>query len=357
MRLSTLAATLGLSLKGNDREFIGLNTLEAATEDDVSFLANPKYTHFLSSTRACAVIVSPEFADQVPTALISSNPYFDFARAASLFVRKQGEYEGISPLSVVHPSVSLGESCTVHPHAHIGARSRLGDNCVVFPGAYVGEDCVLGNDCVLYPNAVLLAGVELGDACIINAGAVIGTDGFGFQRVEGQMIKVPQIGTVKLAQGVDVGANTCIDRATLGATSVGKDSKLDNLVQLGHNVTLGEQCLIISQVGIAGSTKVGDRVIMAGQAGIAGHLTIGNDVTIGPQAGVPKDIPSGTTGSGSPFMDSTKFMRTAVLLPKLPEMNRRLQQMEKELEALRQQLALLANTGNVDTDLPGQEES
>jgi UDP-3-O-[3-hydroxymyristoyl] glucosamine N-acyltransferase len=228
---------------------------------------------------------------------------------------------------------------------------------VLFPGAYVGEDCILGKDCVLYPNSVLLAGVELGDSCIINAGAVIGTDGFGFQRVEGQMMKIPQIGTVKLAQGVDVGANTCIDRATLGATYVGKDSKLDNLVQLGHNVTLGEQCLIISQVGIAGSTKVGDRVIMAGQAGIAGHLAIGDDVTIGPQAGVPKNIPSGTTGSGSPFMDSARYMRSSVLLPKLPEMNRRLQQMEKQLEALRQQVALLSDTSTAETDPAGQEES
>lgn len=357
MLLSALASVLGLTLKGNDREFTGLNTLEAATEDDVSFLANPKYTHFLSSTRACAVIVSSEFANQIPTALISANPYFDFARAASLFVHKQGEFDGISSLSVIHPSASLGESCTVHPHAHIGARSRLGSNCVLFPGAYVGEDCILGKDCVLYPNSVLLAGVELGDSCIINAGAVIGTDGFGFQRVEGQMMKIPQIGTVKLAQGVDVGANTCIDRATLGATYVGKDSKLDNLVQLGHNVTLGEQCLIISQVGIAGSTKVGDRVIMAGQAGIAGHLAIGDDVTIGPQAGVPKNIPSGTTGSGSPFMDSARYMRSSVLLPKLPEMNRRLQQMEKQLEALRQQVALLSDTSTAETDPAGQEES
>ncbi len=334
--LSALAAHLGLALKGEDCEFSGLNTLEAATEHEVSFLANPRYTHFLGTTRACAVIVAPGFADHVQRALISSNPYFDFARASALFVRKQGEFSGISEQAVIHPTAVLGEGCVVHPFAHIGPRARLGAGCVLFPGAYIGEDCVLGKGCVLYPHAVVLAGVTLGDACVLHSGAVLGTDGFGFTRVAGTMQKVPQIGTVTLADGVDVGANACIDRSTLGSTSIGKDTKLDNLVQIGHNVTLGEQCLIISQVGIAGSTKVGDRVTMAGQAGIAGHLTIGDDVTIGPQAGVPKDIPAGVTGSGAPFMEGRTFMRSAVLIPKLPEMQRRIQQLEKELAALKE---------------------
>ena len=294
----------------------------------------------------------------MPTALVSANPYYDFARAASLFVRKQGEFEGVSELAVVHPTARLGNGCAVHPHAHVGARSRLGEGCLLFPGVYIGEDCVIGANCVVYPNAVILAGVELGDNCVINAGAVIGTDGFGFQRVDGIMRKVPQIGTVRLAKGVDVGANTCIDRSTLGATVVGADSKLDNLVQIGHNVSLGEQCLIISQVGIAGSTKVGDRVTMAGQAGIAGHLNIGDDVTIGPQAGVPKDIAPGVSGSGSPFMEGRTFMRTAVLIPRLPELYRRIQQLEAELASLREQLGAGAAPAGARGDAPsGQEDS
>lgn len=337
--LSTLAMRLGMRLKGEDREFSGLNTLEDAHEDEVSFLANPKYVHLLRATRACAVIVHEHFADQIPRALISDNPYLDFARAASFFVRRQGEHDGVSEKAVIHPTARLGTGCGIHPHAHVGAGAVIGDGSTLFPGVYVGEDCRIGKNCTLYPNAVLLAGVELGDGCVINPGAVIGTDGFGFQRFDGEMQKVPQIGTVRLAKGVDVGANACIDRSTLGATSVGADSKIDNLVQIGHNVSLGEQCLIISQVGIAGSTKVGDRVTMAGQAGIAGHLKIGDDVTIGPQAGVPKDIPGGTTGSGSPFMESGTFMRTAVLLPRLPELARRVKQLEAELASLREQLA------------------
>lgn len=337
--LSTLAAQFGMTLKGEDREFTGLNTLEDATETEISFLANPKYTHALKTTRACAVILAEEFADQVPRALISSSPYLDFARTASLFVRKQGDFHGISDHAVIHPTAEIGDDSTVHPHAHVGARTVIGKGCRLFPGVYVGEDCRIGDNCVLYPNAVVLAGVEMGNNCTLNPGVVLGSDGFGFQLFAGTMQKVPQIGTVRLADGVDVGANTCIDRSTLGATSIGNDTKIDNLVQIGHNVSLGEQCLIISQVGIAGSTKVGSRVTMAGQAGIAGHLSIGDDVTIGPQAGVPKDIPSGVTGSGSPFMEGSNYMRATVLMPKLPEMARRLRQLEKKLVALKEQLA------------------
>jgi UDP-3-O-[3-hydroxymyristoyl] glucosamine N-acyltransferase len=342
MLLSELAAKLGLVLQGQDREFSGLNTLEAASPDEVSFLANPKYRNHLAATRACAVILAREFAPEVSTALISDSPYRDFARAASFFVREQGRFSGVSPQAVIHPEAELGAGCTVYPHAHVGAGTRLGEGCVLFPGVYVGEDCVIGKGCVLYPNAVVLAGVIMGDGCVLQAGAVLGTDGFGFAVMDEEMRKIPQIGTVRLADGVDVGANSCIDRATLGATSVGRDTKIDNLVQIGHNVTLGEQCLIISQVGIAGSTKVGNRVTMAGQAGIAGHLNIGDGVTIGPQAGVPKDIPAGVSGSGSPFMEGKTFMRTMVLAPKVPDLFRRVQQLEKELDELKTRIARLS---------------
>lgn len=339
MLLSDLAARLNLVLLGEDGEFTGLNTLEAATESEVSFLANPKYARFLDQSKARAVIVSQEAAGLVKTALVSENPYRDFGRAAAFFVRRESDFGGISPLAFVHPEARLGQGCAVHPYAHVGPRAALGDGCVVFPGVYIGPDCVLGRGCVLYPNAVVLHGVTLGADCVLQPGAVIGTDGFGFARIEGRMQKIPQTGTVVLADRVEIGANSCVDRATLGATGIDNDSKLDNLVQIGHNVTLGEQCLVISQVGIAGSTKVGDRVTMAGQAGIAGHLSIGDDVTIGPQAGVAKDIPAGTSGSGSPFMDRHNYLRSSVLLPKLPELNRRVQQLEKELAALKKLLA------------------
>ena len=339
MTLSTLAARLGLTLKGEDGEFTGLNSLEAATETEVSFLANPKYAHFLSQTKARAVIVSPEFQDHVTTALVGENPYQAFAGAAFLFQRKHGEFSGISPLASIDPTATLGLECTVYPFAFVGPRAAIGEGCVLFPGVYVGEDAVIGNNSILYPGAVVFAGVTLGESCVLNAGAVIGTDGFGFVRMDGKMQKIPQIGTVHLADRVDVGANACVDRATLGATRIGQDSKLDNLVQIGHNVTLGEQSLIIAQVGIAGSTKVGDRVTMAGQVGLAGHLNIGNDVVIGPQSGVPKDIADGVTGGGTPFVEGRTFLRVASIIPKLPELQRRVVSLEKELADIKALIA------------------
>ncbi len=341
--LSFLAEKLGLTLVGEDAAFTGLNTLEAAGETEVAFLANPKYAQFLETTKACAVIVDKEHAQRCRRALISDNPYRDFAAAASFFVRKQGLECGISELAHIDASAELGPGVVVHPFAFIGSGAKLGAGCRIFPGAYVGEDCRLGPGCTLYPNAVLMAGVELGAGCTINAGAVVGADGFGFAMMDGKMQKIPQIGTVRLADGVDLGANTCIDRATLGATAIGKDTKIDNLVQIGHNVRVGENCLLISQVGIAGSTRVGDRVTMAGQVGVSGHLNIGDDVVIGPKSGVAKDIPAKTTGSGAPFMEGRTYMRHAVLQPKLPEIYRRFQELEKEVARLK---ALLPDENN-----------
>jgi UDP-3-O-[3-hydroxymyristoyl] glucosamine N-acyltransferase len=339
MLLSELAARLGLTLAGQDREFSGLNTLKDAGEDEVSFLANPRYAPLLKTTAACAVILAAGMAERVRRALISENPYRDFARASALFARPQGEFSGISQDARIDPTALLGKDCTVYPFAFVGPRARIGEQSTLFPGVYVGEDCLLGARCLLYPGSVVLSGVSLGDDCVLGAGAVLGTDGFGFARLDGQMRKIPQIGSVRLDSGVDVGANSCIDRAALGVTAIGKDSKLDNLVQIGHNVTLGEQCLLIAQVGIAGSSSVGDRATIAGQAGIAGHLCLGDDVTIGPQAGVAQDIASGTTGGGSPFMSRELFLRCAVLAPKLPELYQRTRRLEQELATLRDRLA------------------
>ena len=339
LTLSALAEKLGLTLVGEDAVFTGLNTLEAAGETEISFLANPKYAQYLDATKACAVIVDQQHAGRAKRALVSTNPYRDFAMAGRLFVRKQGLDCGISPLAHVEPSAVLGDGVVVHPYAFIGARAVIGAGTRIFPGAYVGEDCVIGSGCTLYPHAVLMAGVEVGAGCTLNAGSVLGADGFGFVLMGGQMQKIPQIGTVRLAAGVDIGANACVDRAALGATSVGKDTKVDNLVQIGHNVVVGENCLLIAQAGIAGSTKLGDRVTLAGQAGLSGHLNIGDDVVVGPQAGVTKDIPAKTTGGGSPFMEGRTFMRHTVLQPKLPDLYRRVQELEKELARLKELLA------------------
>jgi UDP-3-O-[3-hydroxymyristoyl] glucosamine N-acyltransferase len=340
MLLSDLAARLGLTLVGEDREFRGLNTLEEAAADEISFLANPRYARLLKTTGACAVILSPDMAGRTERSLLSDNPYRDFARASALFARPQGEFSGISPEARIDPSAVLGKDCVIYPFAFVGPRASIGAECTLFPGVYVGEDCVLGARCLLYPGAVVLSGVTMGDDCVLGAGAILGTDGFGFARMDGQMRKIPQIGSVRLDSGVDVGANSCIDRATLGVTSVGRDSKLDNLVQIGHNVTLGEQCLLIAQAGVAGSASVGDRVTIAAQAGVSGHLSLGDDVVVGPQAGVAQSIPAGRAGAGSPFMPRDLYLRCAVLAPKLPELHQRVRRLEQELATLRDRLAV-----------------
>ena len=338
--LSRLAAALGLRLTGEDRAVTGMNTLEDAGPDEVSFFANPKYARQLPQTKACAVIIAEEYAAAVPgRALVSANPYGDFGRAVALFSSPQGSFSGISGQAFIHPDAEVDDTCAVYPFAYIGARARIGKGTSIFPGCYVGEDCVIGAECLVYPHAVLMAGTVLGDRCIIHAGAVLGADGFGFSRQDGVIRKIPQIGAVHVGNDVEVGANTTIDRAVLGATQVGEGTKIDNLVQLGHNVRVGKGCLVVSQVGVSGSTRIGDHATLAGQVGIAGHLAIGNNVTIGPQSGVAKDIPDGMTCGGSPCVDGRTFMRTLAVMPRLPDMYKRIGKLEAELDALQQLLA------------------
>lgn len=338
LKVSEIAAKLGLAFQGEDREITGVATLEAAGPDQISFLANAKYAQFLPKTRAGAVIVSRGYADNVTCALISENPYMDFGRVLALFAKEQGSFTGISDLAFVHPDASIGENVTIYPFAYIGPRAVIGAGAKIFPGCYVGEGCFIGEKTVLYPNCVLMAETSLGKGCIVHAGVVLGADGFGFARTPFGVQKIPQTGIVTIGDDVEIGANTTIDRAVLGETSIGSSTKIDNLVQVGHNVAIGKESFIVSQVGISGSTKIGDRSTLAGQVGVAGHLTIGNDVTIGPQSGVAKDIPDNTTCGGSPAVDGKTFMRTLAVMPKLPEMHKRLRLLEDEVADLKKLL-------------------
>ncbi|MBP3731145.1 MAG: UDP-3-O-(3-hydroxymyristoyl)glucosamine N-acyltransferase [Mailhella sp.] len=334
-RLSDLADKLGvqLILKDGAEDIVinGMNTLEEAGPSELSFLSNPKYAKQLSGTHAGAVIVRAEHAGEVERALVADEPYPVFARALTFFASPQGSFKGISHMSCIDPSAELGEGCTVYPFAYIGPHAVLGKNCVVFPGCYIGENCRIGDGCTLYPNAVLMAGTMLGDSCILQPGAVLGGDGFGFVRTEGGISKIPQIGHVEVGSDVEIGSNAAIDRAALSATVVGDGTRIDNLVQIGHNVRLGKNCLIVSQVGIAGSTHVGDNVTMAGQVGVSGHLNIGSNTTIGPQSGVAKDIAEGKVVSGSPVMEYNSYLRLVTLIPKIPELFKRVARLEKDL--------------------------
>lgn len=334
MRLSVLAEQLGLEYTGDGNlEIAGLNSLEEATGSELSFFSNPKYANLLMQTKAGAIIAPEEAKEHIANCLISANPYLDFARAGFIFTKPQGEEKGISPKAHVDATAQLGDDCVVYPFAFIGPRVRLGKGCQIFPGAYIGEESVLGDGVMVYPNAVIMRAVTIGDNSVIHPGAVIGSDGFGFIRLDGGIQDIPQTGDVHIAKGVVIGANTCIDKAHIGTTRIGADSKLDNMVQIGHNVQIGEQTLLISQVGIAGSTKIGARSTLAGQVGVAGHLTIGEDVTIGAKSGVPSNIPAGTIGGGAPFMDRRTYGRFLVLAPKIPDLFKRVSQLEKNASA------------------------
>ncbi len=331
MKLSKIAELLNCSYKGEDIEILGVNTLDSATSEQLSFLANPKYIKALAATSAGAIIVKEDFAENVPTAIISTKPYEDFARCIFMFAKKQGFYKDISEQAYIHESAKLGKNCIIYPFVTIGENVVIGDNCTIYSSVYIGENCIIGDDCTIYPNVSIMADSELGDSCCIQPGAVIGAEGFGFVPTPMGIQKIPQIGKAVLKDRVEIGANTCVDRAALDVTLVENGSCLDNLVQIGHNVKIGKNNLIISQVGIAGSTTTGDNVILAAQAGVAGHLHIGSNSTVAPKSGVAKDVPENVTMGGTPLTDQKNYMRTLALMPRFPEIFKRLSKIEKEL--------------------------
>jgi UDP-3-O-[3-hydroxymyristoyl] glucosamine N-acyltransferase len=332
MRLSEVAGKVGLTFTGHDIELTGVNTLALAGPGEIAPLMSRKYLPQLASTRAGAVLCEEKHVHGGASCLISSNVKLDWARVVALFATPQGCLAGIHPQAYIHPEAVLGQGVTVYPFAFVGARSRIGDGCALFPGVYVGEDCVLGQGCTLYPNAVLMAGCVLGDRVILHAGAVLGSDGYGYAQSPAGHVKVPQVGIVVIGSDVEIGANTAIDRAALDATRIGEGTKIDNLVQIAHNVETGRHCLIISQAGIAGSTKLGNGVVLAGQAGLRDNITLGDGVQVAAQSGVGQDLPPGSMAGGSPSMDAATYLKVSLSLPKLPELMRRVRRLEKAAE-------------------------
>lgn len=335
MKLSVLASTLGLAYTGPDTEIRGVATLEDAGPNELSFLANPKYSGLLQTTQAGAIVVAPRFAEQVTAALVSESPYLDFARAVQLFAKPQGSFTGQSALAWVHPDANVHDDVVLYPFVSVGAGAQIGPGTTLFSGVYIGEDCSLGSGCVVYPNCSVMAGTEVGDGVILHAGVVLGSDGFGFAEAAAGREKFPQVGRVVIEDNVEIGANTCVDRAALGETRVGAGSKIDNMVQLGHNVQVGENCILVSQVGVAGSTKLGKNVILAGQVGVAGHLEIGDRCRVGAKSGVGRTMPPDTDASGIPATDHKTFLKASAVQGRLPEMARALRRLEAEVTELK----------------------
>jgi UDP-3-O-[3-hydroxymyristoyl] glucosamine N-acyltransferase len=341
--LADLAARVGGDVQGDGAlRLEGVAPLEEAGPAEVSFFSNKKYRRAFDATRAGAVVVEPDAG--VPpgrTVLRVQNAYLAFARISTLFNPPREALPEVSPSAAVHPSARVHPSAQVMPLASVGANAEIGARTLVFPGAQVAEDVRVGEDCVLYQNVVIRERCVIGHRVILQPGCVIGADGFGFAfdpDGEGQgprHYKVPQAGNVVVEDDVEIGANTTVDRATLGTTRVGRGAKIDNLVQIAHNVQVGPLSLLMSQVGIAGSTKLGMGVIAAGQVGIVGHIEIGAGARIGAQAGIMEDVEAGDTVSGSPSMPHVQWLKMSAVLPQLPELRKEVRELRKQLEALR----------------------
>ena len=315
--------------------------IEEGMPGAISFLSNPKYTHYIYDTQSSIVLVNKDFTPEkeVKATLIKvDNAYESLAKLLNLYEMSKPKKTGIDPLAYIAPTAKIGENTYIGPFACVGDYAEVGDNTSLHPHATVGSGAKVGNDCILYPHATVYHDCRIGNGCILHAGSVVGADGFGFAPSPEGYEKIPQIGIVILEDNVEIGANTCIDRATMGATVIHKGVKLDNLIQIAHNVEVGSNTVMASQVGIAGSTKVGEWCMFGGQVGLAGHIKVGDKVNCGAQSGIANNTKSGSTIMGSPAFEVKGFMKSSAAFKKLPEIYLELNAMRKELEELKKQL-------------------
>ena len=333
--LTELARAVDARLHGpTDLRITGINSLEQAGAGDLALLASHRLMDEAEQSNASAFVVSQYYPDLNGAQLVSAQPQFDFIRLGTRFFMKKSSPTGIAQDIVKGTDVRLGSDASIGPFVTIGHRTTVGNRVTIYPGVFLGDDVTIGDDTVLHPNVSVLDGCGIGSRVIIHAGAVIGSDGFGYVQHEGRHHKIPQRGTVVIDDDVEVGANVTIDRATFGRTHVKQGTKIDNLAQIAHNVTIGEHAIIVAQVGIAGSTSIGKRVMIGGQAGVIDHLTIGDHAMIAAGAGIEKDVEPGVTMSGRPAKERAVFLRTHVLVQHLPELYKRVSNLEKRLAAV-----------------------
>lgn len=344
MLLSQLAQVLcqnGVSakLEGPDVEVRASNTLEDAQPGEITFVSNPRYLTKLASTKATAVILGADVArPEGISCLRCEDPYAGITGAIiALHGYRRHPQWGKSQAAFIDPTARIGKNANIAPGATIGAGAELGDDCTVYPGCYVGECAKLGSGCILYPNVVIYDGTILGSRVTIHAGSVIGQDGLGYAPIGEKWLKIPQIGIVEIGDDVEIGANCAIDRATLGRTVIASGTKFGNVIVIGHGSKIGQDCLFVGLVGVAGSVTVGRHVTVAGQAGFAGHITIGDNVKVGAQSGVAADIAPGTAVLGAPAMAADETKRMLLSLQRLPDWIRRVKDLEREIKELKKQ--------------------
>ncbi len=337
-RLKELAQYVGKVVGDGELEISGVADLEGAQPGEITFIAHPKYLSKLAETNASAVIVSKEIPSSQKPLLCVDNPYLAFAKIFTLFSQKPYQPKGIDPNVWISSTAQLGKEVTVYPFVSIGDRCRIGDRVTLYPGVYVGEDSSIDEESILYSNVSIYRGTVIGKRVILHSGVVVGADGFGYVKEGKRNVKIPQVGKVEIEDDVEIGANTTIDRATFGKTIIGRGVKIDNLVQVAHNVEIGEDSVIVAQVGIAGSTKIGSNVTLGGQAGVADHVEIGDNVMIGGQSGVRSDLAANQAYAGSPVLPHRDYLRVVKSIAKLPEMRKTLIEIERRLKTIEEAL-------------------
>ncbi len=335
MKLEEIADLVGGTVRGDGAlEIQGVAGIEDAREDDITFVTQKKYVDSLKRSKAAAVLVAREI-DTGKAQVITANPTLAFARLLNTFHPPRPSRPGIDDRAVIGENVMLGQNVTLSPFVWVGNNVTIGDHTVLHPGVVVGDDSQIGHHTTLHPQVTLYPETVVGNHVILHAGVVVGADGFGYTPDEqGRHYKIPQVGRVILEDHVEVGANTCIDRATQGATRIGEGTKIDNLVQVAHNCTLGDHSILVAQVGLAGSCTLGHHVTLAGQVGLADHVTIGPQAILAAQSGTFRDIEEKGVYGGSPSVPLNTWKKYVTVLPKLPDLTRKVKDLEARLNAI-----------------------
>ena len=336
-----IASFINGEVIGNENaEVYTFAKIEEGTAGALSFLANPKYTEYIYTTNSSVVLVNKDFeanGDIKATLIKVDNAYESLAKLMTMYEASKPKKQGISSLASISPTAKVGENCYIAPFAVIGDGCEIGDGCYIHDGVSVGDGAKVGNNCILYAHVTVYHDCRIGNNCILHSGCVIGADGFGFAPTANGYEKIPQTGIVVIEDNVEIGANTCIDRATMGSTVVHSGVKLDNLIQIAHNDEIGSHTVMASQAGIAGSAKIGEWCMIGGQAGVSGHCKMGDRTIVGAQCGIIGSRKGGETLLGSPAMDAKEFIRASAYLKKLPDLDKKVKELMKEIEALKKQ--------------------
>jgi len=334
-----IANVLGGTVDGDPEIKVNnFSKIEEGKPETLTFLANPKYEHYIYSTKASIVLVNNSFVPSEPiaaTLIKVANAYASLAILLDMVEKAKSKKTGIASTAFIASSCKMGENCFVGHFAYIGENTIIGKDCYIYPNTFIGDNVTVGENCILYPHATIYEACKIGNNCILHAGSVIGSDGFGFAPEGESYKKIPQLGNVILEDDVEIGANTTIDRAVMDSTIIHKGVKLDNLIQIAHNVEVGENTVMAAQVGIAGSAKVGHHCMFGGQVGLAGHIHVGDHVSLGAQSGIAGNVKENSILLGSPAFNVKEYMRSVAVYKRLPEMYRAMGQMQQEIEKLK----------------------